>query len=73
MNPDIEIITSNQFDLSALFQGGGLKQIKYYMDFVPLKLGVKINTDQQYYTDEYCAHFKNKAYNTMKDTMIESY
>ena len=45
INPDIEVITSNQFDLSALFHGGGLKQVKYYMDFVPLKLGVKINTD----------------------------
>lgn len=61
--PDQELIVSNKVDMSNLFGGGGAKKISYKMEYVPLKLGVKINPEDKYYGDEAVKSYKDKAAN----------
>ena len=73
INPETEIISSHLYDVKTLFQKGGPTKIKYYMDFVPLKLGVKVNTDQKHYTDEAVDHYKKRAMDLMTETLAHNY
>ena len=43
------------------------------MNFVPLKLGVKVRTDQEYFTEEAIAHYKKRALDIMKETLIKNF
>ena len=72
-NPETEIITSNHFDMRSLFQEGGPKRIRYMMEFVPLKLGVKVNADPRHYTDEAVQHYKKRAMDLMQETLMQNY
>lgn len=39
------------------------------MDFVPLKLGVKVNTDPKYYDEEAVSHYQKRAMELMQETL----
>ena len=45
-DPDRETINTGKLDLSA---GGKAGKAVYYMDFVPLRIGVKIRPNAEFY------------------------
>ena len=69
--PDTEIIVSDKVDMSQMFKGGAAKKISYRMDYVPLKLGVKINPEDKYYCDEAIESYKSKAANLFQQNLMK--
>ena len=55
--------------MSNLFSGGA-KKISYKMEYVPLKLGVKINPDDKYYGEEAIKSYKDKASNLFQYALM---
>ena len=71
--PDTEIIVSDKVDMSQMFRGGAAKKISYRMDYVPLKLGVKINPEDKYYGEEAIESYKSKAANLNQAKLAQDY
>jgi hypothetical protein len=40
-----ETITTSKNDIKAMFGGGPMKKITYFMDYVPLRIGVMIRPE----------------------------
>ena len=49
--------------MSNMFSGGGAKKVSYKMEYVPLKLGIKINPEDKYYGEEMVDHYKTISTN----------
>lgn len=56
-----------------MFKGGSAKKISYRMDYVPLKLGVKINPEDKYYGEEAIESYKSKAANLNQAKLAQDY
>ena len=50
MKQETETIQTNVIDLSHMFSGGPPKKKCYTMEYVPLRIGVKIRPDDEFYS-----------------------
>ena len=71
--PDDEIIVIKKINFAALFGGGGISSSSYKMWFVPLKLGVKINPENNYYTPKAVTTYKDRAQQLMAEKIRLEY
>lgn len=67
-NPEIIPV---KFDLKKVMGLGSLGATSYKMEDVPLKLGVKINPENRYYSEEALETYRYRAVNMMKDVIAE--